>query len=76
MFKESVWNSLSLNINVTAKEEYGTKRSSIKMVTVAPLFISDISLSVSGGTVILNLNEIENLRDNLTFLLENTKPDK
>jgi len=76
MFKESVWNSLSLNINVMAKEEYGTKRSSIKMVTVAPLFISDISLSVSGGTVILNLNEIENLRDNLTFLLENTKPDK
>ena len=76
MIRDSVWNTLDLNIYLKNKKEYDFNSSEINIQVCSPVFVGDVRMFFNNKeSVILNNDEIKVLRDCLNFLLESTKPE-
>jgi len=80
MINENVWTSLSLKTFVRAKPIYGVESGAVDLILASPKSVCDVALVIINGrretSTIINRIEIERLRDNLNFILENTTAEK
>lgn len=80
MIPDNVWNCLNLSVYLKAKPEYGTQKGLIEFKTGAPNFVCDVCITIKAGkketTTIIDKNEMEKIRDCLSFMLQNSEYEK